>query len=345
MTQRRLSEIETPALVIDLDVLAGNVRVLAGRCSAAGKRWRPRVSGQGLTHIAQLALAAGAAGWTVGSMRDAAAIPDAELLVLGPTVGAASLERLLALCEQRRVLAACDHFVQAEAISQACVARGLRCPIVIEVNVGKNASGVRPGADARDLARGLARLPGIDLIGTTGDLGEVGPESAAARKRVDSAASILAELRDQMRADGLTCDIVSFGGEGAEPRLWTHDDVTEVRMGRILGGASSGLPGAARVLATVISRPKLERAVLDVGWAEIGRVEESLAVPRTAAGRELVDVKIQRVDLEQTTLDLGPRSRDLIMGDVVEIVLACPDLACRLLSPAWYVREGRIVGN
>jgi D-serine deaminase-like pyridoxal phosphate-dependent protein len=74
-----------------------------------------------------------------------------------------------------------------------------------------------------------------------------------------------------------------------------------------------------KVIGTVLSRPKLERAVLDVGHRSLAATCQTFRITRTAAGRELPDVTTEEIGPETMTLALGPASRDLIIGETVEI--------------------------
>ena len=135
--------------------------------------------------------------------------------------------------------------------------------------------GVLPGRDAIELARATAELDGLRLVGIMGYEGHLlkveDPEDK--RTQINAAMRLLEATRDTMRDEGLCCDIVSAGGTGSYQFTSDCPSVTELQAG---GGifadpmyqlqmGVTGLEYGLTVLATVVSRPEKNRAVLDSG--------------------------------------------------------------------------------
>ncbi|RLS36251.1 MAG: DSD1 family PLP-dependent enzyme, partial [Planctomycetota bacterium] len=217
---RHLSELDTPALCIDLDRMEENIQAMATAHKQGGKQWRPHAKCHKSPAVAHQQIAAGAIGVTVAKVSEAEVYIQSgirDVLIANMVVGQQKLERLAGLCRFGNLIQAVDHFVQAEALSEVCGRLGVRCRVILEVNVGLNRVGVRPGPDTLNLARGVSKLPHVDLVGIMGYEGHLLTiaEEAKKRKLIMTAMAILGENADEMKRDGLCCDIVSASGTGS----------------------------------------------------------------------------------------------------------------------------------
>ena len=330
---RHLSELDTPALCIDLDRMEENIQAMATAHKQGGKQWRPHAKCHKSPAVAHQQIAAGAIGVTVAKVSEAEVYIQSgirDVLIANMVVGQQKLERLAGLCRFGNLIQAVDHFVQAEALSEVCGRLGVRCRVILEVNVGLNRVGVRPGPDTLNLARGVSKLPHVDLVGIMGYEGHLLTiaEEAKKRKLIMTAMAILGENADEMKRDGLCCDIVSASGTGSFQVTVDSPHITETQAG---GGTFAdpfylekcgvtGLTPALKVIATVVSRPTLERAVLDAGRKSIHPDIYPPSVVGIAGGRLITDAINPTLSAEHLTLELGPNSQDLKIGDKVVMV-------------------------
>ncbi len=330
---RHLAELDTPALCIDLDRMEGNIRAMAATHQQAGKQWRPHAKCHKSPAIAHQQMRAGAIGVTVAKVSEAevfiqAGIPD--VLIANMVVGRQKLERLAGLCRMGTPIVAVDHFAQAEALSEVCGRLGVRCRVILEVNLGLHRVGVRPGHDTQDLSRGVAGLAHVDLVGVMGYEGHLLTiaDQAEKRDKIGSAMAILGETAGRFKRDGLCADIVSSSGTGSYQITVDSPHITETQAG---GGtfadpfyrekcSVTGLEPALMVIATVVSRPTLERAVLDSGRKSIHPDIYPPKVVGIAGGRKLSDAVNPVLSAEHLTLELGPDSQDLVIGDKVVLI-------------------------
>ena len=273
MIGRHISELDTPALCIDLGQMEANMQAMADFLRSQGKNWRPHVKCHKTPAIAQMQLARGAIGVTSAKASEAEIFIDdgvPDVLIANMVMGESKLRRIAAMCERGNPVVACDHFVQAEALSDVCRQRGVQCRMIIEVDVGLQRVGIRPGPDALQLARGIDSLPGVKLVGVMGYEGHLLTETDPKKKErlIWTAMSLLENLRDGMKRVGICCDLVSAGGTGSYLITARHPAVTELQAG---GGifadpfyldrcGVTGLAPALAVTATVVSRPCLTRA-------------------------------------------------------------------------------------
>lgn len=333
MIGQHFTELDTPSLCIDLPTMEANMQSMMDFLRAQGKNWRPHVKCHKVPAIAQRQLELGAIGVTSAKSSEAEifvenGVPD--VLIANMIIGEPKLQRVARMCQQGDPIVACDHFVQAEALSDICRQQGVRCRVIIEVNLGMDRVGIRPGPDAQQLARGIAQLPGVELVGVMGYEGHLLTllEPEKKEKQIWTVLSLLEELRDSMLSDGICCDIVSVGGTGSYQISAKHPAVTELQAG---GGifadpfylekcSVQGLTPALRLLATVVSRPTLERAVLDIGRKS---VHPDIYPPRVislANGKQLSDAEVTSLSAEHLILKLGSESQSLIVGDKVVLI-------------------------
>lgn len=351
MSSLLLTELETPALCLNLPALQQESELLSGQIQAAGKRWRPPADVHILPELSRWQSLAGACGISLDLLPDVARFAASGLTnihLTQPPVGSALLPEVLKSFPQLALTVSCDHYAQAEQLSEVACQCGRQISVLIELNVGRNRFGVRPGLDARDLAQGISRLPGVLVRGLSANLGTLqNPEEAT--RRSDSALGMLEEAKNRLLRDGLCCDSISMAVEGSLSSVLASPLITEIRVGDHFTrnesptiALNSCLPLVA-ILATVFSRSKLERAVLDVGESQLDvRTLEEVRVRSSATGRPLPDARIESFDWNSLTLDLGPCSRDVVIGDRILLELDDPRFAFRLF-PAVHVMEDGLI--
>ena len=347
------SELDTPAYCIELELMEANIGKMSGFIHERGKAWRPHAKCHKTPAIAHQQLRAGAIGVTVAKVSEAevyAAAGIRDILIANMLAGRPKLERVAALCRTADPIVACDHFVQAEALAAVCRERGVTCRVIIEVDIGLDRVGIRPGSDFRDLARGIAGLSGVQLAGIMGYEGHLLRVENRAEKeeRINSAIALLVEQRDLMQEEGLPCEIVSAGGTGSYQITTNCDGVTELQCG---GGifadpyyinhcGLTGLESSLTVIGTVVSRPRLDRAVIDCGRKTIHLEQEPPVVRGTVSGRPLPDAAITGLSAEHGMLQLGPESQHLKIGDKIEVIPGYADFTTPLHNRFHGLRNG-----
>jgi D-serine deaminase-like pyridoxal phosphate-dependent protein len=348
-----LSSLDTPAYCVDLTIMEANLRSMAEWMRTRGKHWRPHIKCHKIPEIARRQVAAGALGVTGAKVSEAEVFASAgisDILIANLVVGETKLSRLVELRRKCDVIATVDHFVQAEALSEAMAAAGLVCRTIIEVNIGMDRTGIRPGADFRDLVRGIRDLPGIRLCGLMGYEGHLlrVPEEELKRESISKAMAVLGECRELMEREDVPVEIVSAGGTGSYQYTADCPEVTEIQAGGGIFGdpeyqqscGTVGLESALFVVATVVSRPKLERAVLDSGRKTINPDPRLPTVPKNVSGRPLVDAVVKGLSAEHLTMELGPQSQFLHIGDKVRVVPGYADFTTPLHDVLYGIRDG-----
>lgn len=272
-----LDELETPAVLVDLDVCERNLRRMAERAQSAGVHLRPHAKTHKSPALAARQLALGACGLALAKTSEAevfAAHGCTDIFLPYPIVGADKARRLLALDAHARLAVGVDSLAGAASLAGVFARAGRRLEVRLKVDTGYGRVGVTP-AGALALARQVAALPGLWLRGVFSHSGqaylaaEPGQVAAIAQAEVETLSAVAAELR----ADGLPIEDVSVGSTPALRHAPRAQGITEWRPGNyVFHDASQVALGtcdladcALTVLTTVVSVPAPDRAVLDAG--------------------------------------------------------------------------------
>ena len=276
-----VDELDTPALVVDLDLMERNILTYHSYFAGTQSTVRPVVTSHLCPQVARRQLAApscrGIACATLGEAEVFAASGFDDILVSNQVVTASKIRRLCALASQATVGVAVDSAANAARLSRAATAAGVSLGVLVEIEAGMERCGVSPGAEAVALARAVADAEGLDFRGilatVPGPSGD-GPETHARQTRERLQVAI--DAKDLMESAGLSVREVSVGGAHCHTAVGDLLGITEVRAGRYplmdvrLQSHLPDLSLAAMVLATVISHPVAELAVLDAGHKATG---------------------------------------------------------------------------
>jgi D-serine deaminase-like pyridoxal phosphate-dependent protein len=370
-----LSAVETPAVIVDLDVLEANIARMSRLAREAGVRLRPHTKIHESPDIARMQLAAGACGIEVGAAERALCMADAgidDILVAHPFYGEQKLAILRRLLEKPglKVTLTVDMTEQAEGIAQTARSLGRTVPVLLKLNTGGDRFGVLPGKPALETARRLAALPGIAFAGLYAHEsgGRPTPESLAEVAR--ATASLTAETARLLVREGLEVHHVSVG---ASPTLEAacellrsgqFPEITEIHPGHCTLGdmwhvLALGNPReacAAAVLCTVMSAADPRYAIIDAGYKTFGA--DSLIQYRDLPGffregrpsygsvQNRPDLWLGKISAESALLLYRDGGRDvagrLKPGDRLQIIPNNATLAISLQRRLFGVRQGAV---
>jgi D-serine deaminase-like pyridoxal phosphate-dependent protein len=214
-----LDEIDTPALIVDLDAFERNLKKMADYAAAAGIALRAHAKTHKCSIVAKRQMALGAVGQCVQKVGEAevlarAGIPD--ILVSNELVGAAKLDRLAALAQQTRIALCFDDAEQVAAASSAAKRAGVELGALVEIEVGMGRCGVQPGRAAAELAQRVADAPGLRFEGLQAYHGRAQHLSSAAERESEIARAVAAvrETQAALAAAGLPTGRVTGAGTG-----------------------------------------------------------------------------------------------------------------------------------
>lgn len=317
-------EIDTPAVLIDLDIAEANIDRFQAHCDAKGLHLRPHIKTHKLPQLARRQIAAGAIGITCQKISEAEAMISEggieDLLLTYNIVGKAKLARLRALAERVRLSVVCDNSQVAQGLSAAFQDAPGPLDVLVECDTGAGRCGVLSPKAAADLADVVNDLPGLRFAGLM-TYPPVGHEAEVQ----DWLANAIALIE----ARGLSVGVVSNGGT---PGMWQAQAVpatTEYRSGTYVYNDRSlqarGVCGftdcALTVLATVVSVPAANRAIIDAG----SKVLTSDLLGLEGFGHVLGRPDISVAALSEEHGTLSAQAIGLQVGDRLRIV---PNHAC-----------------
>jgi D-serine deaminase-like pyridoxal phosphate-dependent protein len=342
------ADLDTPALLVDLDTMEANIARMAAACREHGIGWRPHTKGQKIPAIAHKLLAAGAIGVTCAKLAEAevmAAAGIGDILIANQIVGDQKIVRLVNLLRHADVVVAVDSDENVTALDAAARAKGVRLRVVIEVNMGNDRAGVEPGEPAAALARQIAGRPGLHFSGVMGWEGHATDiaDQAEKERAVAAAVKLLVLSADACRSAGLPVDIVSCGGTGTYRFTVAQPGVTEIQAG---GGIFSDVryrtkflvdhPYALTLLTTVTSRPNPHRIICDAGK----KAMSSDAAEPSPLGVGVV--KSVSLSAEHARIELSEASTRPHVGDRVEFVVGYGDTTVHLHDELYGIRDGKV---
>jgi D-serine deaminase-like pyridoxal phosphate-dependent protein len=272
-----VEDLPTPNVLVDLDVLERNIARMATRARDAGVSLRPHVKTHKCPEVAALQRAAGCRGLCLAKVGEAECFADAgfdDLFLAYPVVGEDRARRLLALADRVHLSVGVDSVEGARTLAGPFREAGRRLDVRLKVDVGYGRVGVPP-EKALGVARRLAHVPGLRLRGAFTHAGHAyGARTTRGIERIArQEGERLVRVVEKLRRSGLPAEEASVGSTPTAARVMEVPGVTECRPGNyVFHDASQVALGtcavedcALTVLATVVSVPDAERAVVDAG--------------------------------------------------------------------------------
>lgn len=335
--------LDTPFVVVDLDVVERNLRGFQDYCNAHGLKSRPHIKTHKIVSFARRQIELGAAGITCQKLGEAEVMADGgieDIFLPYNLYGGQALARAVALARRIRLSLACDNEVAARHLSRAFSAASLEVPLSVECDTGAKRCGVQSPAAALELAQTIDRLPGVRFGGLM--TYPAARQQAAVQSFFDEALALL-------RVKGLPADSVSSGGT---PDMWSAAEVrsvTEYRAGTyiyndrslMVRGVASESDCALRVVTTVTSRPVSERAILDAGSKTFS--SDTSGIAGFGHVCEFPAAKVYKFNEEHGYVDLSECAERPEVGSRVTVI---PNHACvvsNLHDAIYAVRGGQIV--
>ena len=350
----RVSELDTPTLLVDLDLLHANIQHTAEVARTADLKLRPHTKTHKTPEIAKLQLQCGAVGVTVAKIGEAEVMADAgieDIFIAHQIVGSQKIERLVALARRAKLAVGVDSAEAAAPLSMSFAQQGLRLPVLLEVDVGLHRCGIPP-EEALDLARHINTLPGLNLVGLFTYPGQV----YAARNENEVAgiaaheARTMGQIARQIAPIANITDRISGGSTPTAAHYHTECGLTEIRPGtyvfndrtQIDRWAARPAACALTILATVVSTPEPGRAVLDAGSKALSS-DPAPESPGCGMLKEDNNALLVKLNEEHGFLDLSQADLKLHIGDKVEIIPNHACVVCNLHDEMIAVRSDEVI--
>jgi D-serine deaminase-like pyridoxal phosphate-dependent protein len=339
-----LGALDTPGLLLDLDVLDRNLARMQGECKQAGKALRVHFKSLKSGGLARYLAGKGATAFLCAKTNEAEVLVDAgitDVFVANQVIGPAKLARLARLAKRARIRLCVDDAGNIRQIGDAARAEGVTLEVLVEVDVGMNRCGVGPGEPVLELARLIQVEPGLRFVGLQGYDGHLQmlPDLVEKERRCRAGLDQLAQTRQLLEGAGLPVEVVTGAGTGTWSFAAAHPALTELQPGSFL--LMDSIYHAVRpefgcslsILCTVVSR-RPGWYVLDAGSKAISQDFGAPAI------KGHPDEKVQRLAEEHAKVEdggKGPR-----VGDRREVFPAHCCATMNLHRQVLAVRGGRV---
>jgi D-serine deaminase-like pyridoxal phosphate-dependent protein len=342
-----LAEVDTPALVIDLDAFERTLQRMADFAASAGVRLRAHAKTHKSPDIAARQIALGAVGVCCQKVSEAEVLVGGgvgDVLLTNEIAGAAKLARLAALARRARIGVCVDDEDNVQELEAAAAGAEARLDVLVEIDVGGRRCGATPGAPAARIAQRIAAFPHLAFAGLQAYHGSAQHVREAQERRalIAKAVAHVEETRRALAEVGLKPPRITGGGTGSyenEAASGVYDelqcgsyifmDADYARNKREDGGPFDAYDHALFVYATVMSKPTPDRAVVDAGLKAFS-VDSGMPMPWRLPG-----AVYHRPSDEHGVLDLTACKQEVRRGGRVLLVPGHCDPTVNLHD--WYV--------
>jgi D-serine deaminase-like pyridoxal phosphate-dependent protein len=311
-----VAQLDTPALVVDVAVLERNIDTLHSFFRQQEAKVRPCVESHRCPAIAHKQMAAGGTigGICVGTLGQAEVFARhgfTDILVASEMVTPPKIARLCALAHHAKMIVAVDQPHNVRDLSAAASTDGVTLQVVVEIHSRGNGCGVEPGQPALDLARLVQQAPHLEFAGLmtregpkpSDDPGEV---AAGSRQWLQP----VLDSRETLERAGLPVDMVSVGGTYNYEIAGAMMGVTEILAGTYAlmdqrhAESRPQFTPAAKVLATVTSRPEPGTVIVDAGQKAVG-IDTGLPVAQDLPGATVMALSAEHGRIRLPDVDDG----------------------------------------
>jgi D-serine deaminase-like pyridoxal phosphate-dependent protein len=351
----RAADIDTPALLVDLDAMERNLRRGADYARQHRLRLRPHTKTHKSPRIGRRQLDLGAAGLTVAKVGEAEVMLDAappDLLVAYPVIGQAKLERLMAVARRTCVTVSLDSLFAAGGLSEAARAAGVKIGVLAETDVGLGRVGVSPGRELLDLARGIERLAGLSFAGIAFYPGHIKHNGTQAGEALAALGGLMQSILSDFRREGMEVRIVSGG---STPSLYhSHElpGLNEIRPGTyvyndwntVASGACTPDDCAATLLVTVVSTARPGQIIVDGGSKTFSSDRSTVSGAESTFGHvlEAPEAVFHKMNEEHGYVDVRECGRKFEIGERLRIVPNHICVAVNLHERVYGIRNGEV---
>jgi D-serine deaminase-like pyridoxal phosphate-dependent protein len=351
------TQLSTPALTIDLDVLDRNLDRMAAYCRDHKIGLRPHTKTHKTLEVARKQLQKGALGLTVAKVGEAevmAAAEPNEILVAFPVFGAEKLKRLSAVAARRRVVLSLDSEATARELSDAATAQNVNFGVLVEFDAGLGRCGLKPGPACVELARSVQKLHGLTFRGLMTYPGNIWGTIEERQKVSEAVAQAVATALAAFEAERIPVEIVSAGSTPSAQLSHNIHGITEIRPGTYVyndlntyyQGACTLEDCAARVVATVVSTAVPNRAIID-GGSKTFSSDLLGSGPRAGYGLivEAPGARLMKLNEEHGYIDTSDSRHNFHVGEAVTVV---PNHVCACVNmhdEIFLLRNGECTGS
>jgi D-serine deaminase-like pyridoxal phosphate-dependent protein len=339
-----LDRLDSPQLLLDLDIVDANLRRLFTTCRERGVRVRVHFKSLKCGGLAQYIARVGADGFLCAKLNEAEILADAgltDILIANQVVGPLKLHRLAELARRARVQVCVDDSNNIAEMSRAARDAGVTIGVLVEVDIGMRRCGVEPGEPALALARLVNTSPGLRFLGLQGYDGHLQLLADPAEKKAKCLQGLeqLVGTRRLIERAGIPVEVVTGAGTGTWEYVSAFPGITEIQPGSFVlmdcayHAVRPEFGCALSILATVISR-RQAWYVLDAGSKAISK---DFGTPQIK-GRP--GERVVKLSEEHTTVER--EGAEVRVGDRREVIPAHCCATMNLHRTCVALRQGNV---
>jgi D-serine deaminase-like pyridoxal phosphate-dependent protein len=336
-----ITELDTPALIVDLDVMERNLSRMAAYCREHELRLRPHTKTHKIPELARKQIQSGASGITVAKLDEAEVMINAgldDVLIAYPIVGPTKTHRLADLAQRATITVSLDSETAARGISAAVSERQSTVNILVELDVGFGRCGVPSETEALNLAQTIASLPGVNFQGLMFFPGHFGVDPEQRKTLRADVNELLDRCLNSFARAGIPLHTISGGSTPSRYESDLFHGMNETRPGTYIfndrntvGVSAASLDDCAlSVLVTVVSTSIFGHAAID-GGSKTFSSDRYQAEDGRGFGLVKDDpaVEIERFSEEHGHLNIARSERRYRVGDRLAVI---PNHVCSTVN-------------
>jgi D-serine deaminase-like pyridoxal phosphate-dependent protein len=351
--------VETPCILIDVDVMGKNIIQMANISKANGVKLRPHIKTHKIPEIARMQIDAGAAGVTSAKVSEAEVMANNgvdDIFIAFPIIGEDKVKRVLDLNKKIRLIVGIDSIIGAKALSDAAISKGQIVEVRLEIDTGMRRTGVAYN-QAVETAKKITEMKGLRLTGIYTFRGSIyqGKATSDRKKAGLEEGELMSKLADMLREEGINIIDVSVGSSPTGEFAAQVEGVTEIRPGtyvfndamQVNIGSCSLNDCAAKVMTTVVSRPAPDLAIIDGGSKTFATDMIPGVPPYFLKGYGIIinhdGLILERLSEEHGIIRVENQQEELNIGDKIMVVSnhICPTI--NLHDKVYFVKGGKVL--
>ncbi len=349
-----LDEIETPAVVVDLDQMEQNMQQFAAFADEHEVALRSHIKTHkipALAHVQEeLSGGDGILCQTLGEAEVMAQNGIDDIYLSYMVVERSKLDRLIWLSSTlNEFTTTVDCRGNVDPLEAAAARHDEVVDVIVEVDIGLNRVGVEPGQPTVEFAEYVTDQPHLNLAGLMAYEGHINAEADDENdyeRLCHEAMEEVAETVALLENAGISVDDVKVGSTGTSRYSGKHPVVTEINPGMYpfndanlvsWGGPVTRDDCALTVLSTIISNPTDDRVVVDAGSKTMSRDTDQPPITTTDRG-----IVYANASEEHGWIDTSHATETFTVGDRLEFIPPHVCTTVNLHDTLIGVRNGRV---
>lgn len=352
----RVTQVSTPAVVVDLDAVERNLDRMAAYCAAHGLGLRPHTKTHKMLEMARMQLERGARGLTVAKVGEAEVMAETgttQILVAHPIIGEEKIRRLASVATGVDVLVALDSLDAAKGLADVAQRAGCALGVLVEFDSGSHRCGVAAGDACAELGKAISALKGVQVRGLMTYFGSVWGDEQQRSKEIARLSADVERTIGEFRRSGLPLEIVSAGSTPAAEMSHLIPGISEIRPGTYafndLNTFYQGLctlnDCAVRVMTTVVSTCVPGQVIVDAG-SKVFSSDLLSAGPKRGYGKimEIEGASLSKLNEEHGFVEAD----DYDAFSVGQVLSVIPNHVCTCINmhdQVYVSQRGEIIGT